>query len=293
MIKVNGVEIPQDAVDFELNRLLQFYAEHGMPEDKLRAEMPVLRQRAIQQAIGAKLLFDEARRLDIPVSEEEVDARMEEMKTQAKGEARFLEILKQRGTNLVEFRNQMKLGRRVDKLVEQVTAAIPPPTEAEIQAHFESHRMEYAKGEQVRAQHILVKPASDSADDKLAAVTRLGEIRTRIEGGADFSTEAAAHSDCPSGKQAGGSLGWFSRGMMVPAFDERVFSLPVGGLSDILETQFGYHIIYKNDEEPATEPALDDVHEQVRDFLLHAKRGDALTAFVDELRERASIEVTD
>lgn len=293
MIKVNGMEIPQEAVDFELNRLLQFYAEHGVTEEKMRGEMPALKERAVQQAIGAKLLFDEAKRLDIVVSEDEIDGRVEEMKAQAKGEAPFLEMLKQRGTNIVEFRNQLKLGRRVDKLVEKVTSAEKAqPSEEEIAAHFEGHSDAYAKGVQVRAQHILISAQSESPDDKLEAISKISEIRKRLEAGADFSSEAAAHSDCPSGKQAGGSLGWFGRGMMVKAFDDSAFDLPVGGLSEIIETQFGYHLIYKNDEEPETIPTLDDVYDQIKDFLLHAKRGDALTAFVDELREHAKIEIT-
>lgn len=293
MIKVNGQEIPQEAVDFELNRLLQFYAEHGVTEEKLRGEMPALKERAVQQAIGAKLLFDEAKRLDIAVPEEEIEGRLEEMKAQAKGEAPFLEMLKQRGTNIVEFRNQLKLGRRVDKLVEQVTSAeIAQPTEDEIAAHFKAHRNSYAKSEQVRAQHILVSVKPEDTQDQLAAIAKITEIRKRIEAGADFSSEAAAHSDCPSGKQAGGSLGWFGRGMMVKAFDESVFDLPVGGMSDIIETQFGYHLIYKNEEAPESTPDLDDVYEQVKDFLLHAKRGDALTAFVDGLRTKAKVEIT-
>lgn len=292
MIRVNGQEIPQDAVEFELNRLMRFYAEHGVPEDKMRAEIPILKDRAVQQAIGAKLLFDEAKRLEIPVSEAEIDERIEEMKEQVHGEARFLEILKKKGTNIVEFRNQIKIGKRVDKLVEQVTSETPEPTDAEVAQHFSEHADEYSKGEQVRAQHILITPKTESADDKLAAIANLRAIRGRIEGGADFATEAAAHSDCPSGKQAGGSLGWFSRGMMVKEFDDAAFTLPVGGLSDIIETQFGFHLIYKNDMEAASAPDIDDVNEQVRDFLRHAKRGDALASFVDELREKAKIEIS-
>lgn len=292
MIKVNGRQVPEQAVQFELERLMRFYAEHGVPEDKIRQELPMLKERATQQAIGARLLFDEAARLELPVSEEEVEARIEEMKAEVGGEARFLEILKKQGTNLVEFRNQIRIGKRVDKLVAKVTSDTPEPTDAEVEAHFREHQDEYSKGEQVRAQHILVSPKSGSAEDKLEAIAKIREIKERIETGADFASEAAAHSDCPSGKQAGGSLGWFSRGMMVKEFDDAAFALPVGGMSDIIETQFGYHLVLKNDMEAAASPELSEVEDKVRDFLRHTRRGEALSAFVDELREKATIEIS-
>jgi peptidyl-prolyl cis-trans isomerase C len=98
-----------------------------------------------------------------------------------------------------------------------------------------------------------------------------------------------AHSDCPSGKADGGSLGWFSRGMMVPEFDTAAFSLKVGELSDVIETPFGFHIIFKNDEEPAVEASFDDVRESIRDFLRHTARGEVVAAYVADLREKATV----
>lgn len=292
MIKINGKPIPQGAVDFELNRLIQFYVQHGMSQEQIRDQLSILKERAIEQAIGAKLLLDEATRLDIPVPEEEIDKKIEEMKKQAQGEANFMELLKKRGTNLVELRNQVKMGKKIDKLIEQVTSGVPEPTESEMEAHFNEHLTEYSKSEQALAQHILISVKSDGADDKLAAIAKIRDIRKRIEGGADFASEAAAHSDCPSGKKTGGSLGWFGRGAMVKPFDDAVFSLPVGGLSDIIETQFGYHIIYKNDFESAATPEFNEVRDQVLDFMRHTKRGDLLTAFVDELRAKVDIEIS-
>jgi peptidyl-prolyl cis-trans isomerase C len=94
---------------------------------------------------------------------------------------------------------------------------------------------------------------------------------------------------CPSGKE-GGSLGWFGRGMMVPEFDQAVFSMNVGDVSDIIETQFGYHIILKTDHEAPREADFDDVREQIRDFIRHARRGEAMTVYVDELKSKATIE---
>jgi peptidyl-prolyl cis-trans isomerase C len=82
-----------------------------------------------------------------------------------------------------------------------------------------------------RARHILV-PTEEACDD----------LRTKIEGGADFADLARAHSKCPSGK-SGGDLGEFGKGQMVPEFDEVVFSAEVGRVHGPVQTQFGYHLI--------------------------------------------------
>jgi peptidyl-prolyl cis-trans isomerase C len=201
-------------------------------------------------------------------------------------------MLEKQGSNKVEFAEQVRRGRRVDKLIEQATAEVHDPTEEEMRAHFDEHREEYTKSEQAQAQHILIRPANDSADGKLEALGRLNTLRSRIETGDDFAELAAAHSECPSGKQAGGSLGWFGRGSMVPAFDEAVFSMDVGALSPAVETQFGFHLIKKTGHQAAETPEYEEVRDQVRDFLRHAKRGEALAAFVAELRAKATVEET-
>jgi len=142
----------------------------------------------------------------------------------------------------------------------------------------------------VLAQHILISPDGDTQTSKDEAKAKIGTIRERVLEGKSFADEAAAHSMCPSGKE-GGSLGWFSRGMMVPEFDAAAFSMKVGDVSDIIETQFGYHIIFKTDHEPAGEVDFAQVHDKIRDLLRHARRGERVTAYVNELREKAQIEV--
>lgn len=289
-MKVNDQEIPQKAVEYELNRLIHFYAQHGVPQDQIRASLETLKTRAEEQVIGTTLLFAEAARLDIPVSEQEIDESVKAMEEQAGSAQKLREILEKQGQNLVQLRNEIHRGRKVDKLVAKITGEAADPTPAEAEAYFNAHRAEFGKEAQVRCQHILVSPKSASAEDDLAAIAKIREIRDRVAAGSDFATEAATHSDCPSGKQAGGSLGWFSRGMMVKEFDEAAFSLPVGGLSDIIKTQFGYHIIYKNDEQKEAVPEYSEVAEQVLDVLRHERRGKVLSDYVAELRSKAKIE---
>ena len=100
--------------------------------------------------------------------------------------------------------------------------------------------------EQVRASHILLMYAgsarSSATRSKDEASSQIQDLKKQIDGGADFAELAKQHSDCPSGKK-GGDLGSFGRGQMVPAFEQTAFSMPVGGTSGVVETEFGYHLI--------------------------------------------------
>jgi peptidyl-prolyl cis-trans isomerase C len=288
-VKVNGQVIPQDAIQFELERLVRFYAEHGMSQDQIRAQLADLVQKATEQAIGTKLLMDEAAKLDLQVSDADLEEQVAKIVDQVGGEEAFRRALQQQNTTEDAFREQLRRGRRVDKLIEKAVADVADPTEAEIEAYFSGHKDEFAKGERVLAQHILISPDGDTPTSKDEAISKINAIRERLLEGKSFADEAAAHSMCPSGKE-GGSLGWFSRGMMVPEFDAAAFSMKVGDVSDIIETQFGYHIIYKTDHEPAGEVDFAQVGDKIRDLLRHARRGERVTAFVNELREKAQIE---
>lgn len=291
-ITVNGEKIPQEAVDFELQRLIQYYAQQGMPENQIRANLEHLRQQAVEQAIGAKLLIEEARRLDIPVTDAELQERFDSFAKQHGGPEKLTETLKQQGLTPEKFKEELRQGRQVDKLVEKAYAGVPMPTEAEIRAFYEENKDRYTTEDRVLAQHILIKPADETPGAKQLAHQTICSIRDRIVNkGTVFGDEAAAHSDCPSGKGNGGSLGWFGRGQMVKPFEDTVFAMALNTVSDVIETQFGYHIIYKTDEEKGRPAEFDEIHDQVRDMIFHSRRGEAVSAYVKELREKATVEI--
>lgn len=122
------------------------------------------------------------------------------------------------------------------------------PSEADMQAYFESHRDQYQK---VRARHILIRfkgspvPTREGQKDltKEEALAKATELKKAIDGGADFAELAKKESDDAGSGANGGDLGPFGRGMMVPPFEQAAFSLPVGKTSDPVESQFGYHVI--------------------------------------------------
>ncbi|MCX7592131.1 MAG: peptidylprolyl isomerase [Kiritimatiellae bacterium] len=290
-IRVNGEEIPAAAIEYELNRLIRFYSEHLSPR-QVQEDMEALRRKAVEQAIGTKLLIEEAKRLDIRVPREDVDSRVGMMIQNAGGREQFEQLLRNQGLTVEALRRSIEGGRRVDLLIERITAGVPEPTEEEIRAYFEAHRGEYVTPERAQFQHILIKPASSSVEDRTRAREKLLQIRRRVLEGADFAAEAAAHSDCPSGRRTGGSLGWITRGTMLAEFENAIFSLPIGAVSDVLETPLGFHIVKKNGYEPPREATYEMVRDRICDFLRHVARGDAISRHVAELRKQAVIEET-
>jgi len=100
--------------------------------------------------------------------------------------------------------------------------------------------------DKVQASHILLmyqgSARSTATRTQKEAQEQIQLLKEQLNGGADFATLATEHSDCPSGKQ-GGDLGLFGRGQMVKAFEDTTFNMSVGDISDVVETDFGYHII--------------------------------------------------
>lgn len=293
---VNGEPISKEAVQFELDRLVKFYSAHGMRPEEIKKNLPKLVEKAQEQAIGAKLLFARATQLDLPVDEKAVDAKVAEIVGQVGGRDNFVRALAQQGMSEDDLRRELAKGCRVDALVQQACGGVSEPTEQQIADYYTAHQGEFVAQPQVLAQHILVKTEGLDAADKVEALDKIKAIRARIvsaggagEVGQAFCREAQEHSDCPSGAQ-GGSLGWFGPGMMVPEFDKAAFAMKCGEVSDVIETQFGYHIILKTDERAGGPQTLVDVADQIRDLLRHEARGRALDAFVAELREKATVE---
>ena len=284
---VNGQEISGEAVGFELDRLVRFYMAHGMSMEEVKRNLPKLEEKALEQAIGARLLLDQAHRVELPVTAADVDAEVAKVVAQVGGEENFRKALAEQKVSEEDFRRELEKGARVNLLVNQACASVPEPTEDEVTAFYEAHQAEYVEPPQVLCQHILVKGTDDAALDKIKA------IRERIVSGkADFAEEAKKNSDCPSGAE-GGSLGWFGRGMMVPEFDKVAFEMKKGEISGVVTTQFGYHIIYKADEKGGAKQTLVDVHDQIKDLLRHEARGRAMDEYVADLRSKARVEYRD
>src|SRR5947207_4808864 len=126
----------------------------------------------------------------------------------------------------------------------------------------------FTESEQVRARHILIKAAADAgADAKAAARNKAEELLAKVKAAADFAALAKERSEDAGSAANGGDLGLFTRGRMTPAFEEAAFALQGGGLSDVVETPFGFHVIKVEEHRPGGAKPLETVHDEIADTL--------------------------
>lgn len=141
-------------------------------------------------------------------------------------------------------------------------------TPVEVEARYRQNIQTYMTPEQVRASHILFATADkDEATVRATAERVLQQARD----GADFAALARQHSDDESNKALGGDLDYFGRGAMVPAFDDAVFAMEPGQTSELVQTEYGFHIIRLVDKRPATTRTLDEVRPQLEDQIKFEK----------------------
>ena len=207
------------------------------------------------------------------------------------GEAKLVELLARQGLSHEQFRSSIRAGKQLDTLVARITSTAPECTEEDLRKYHEDHADRYVSPDQAQVRHILVRPASGDDADKETIRSKLLGVKQQILEGEDFTDLAAAHSECPSGKQAGGSLGWIARGTTVPEFDQTVFEeLEIGEVSDAVETSLGFHLIELLDKELGEPLPFEEVKDSIRDLLTHERKGKALSDFVARLREKADIQ---
>lgn len=162
----------------------------------------------------------------------------------------------------------------IQKLLKDVTIS-----EDELKEFYEQHKEMVSEPMKVRASHILV----DSEE-------KANEILENINAGAAFETQAKEHSTCPSSERSG-DLGEFTKGSMVPEFEEAAFGMNVGEISGPVKTQFGYHIIKLIDKKEAQTPVFEEVKGKIYNQALGAKQEKTYLAKAEELRTKFKVEV--
>lgn len=228
-----GVEIPED------------------PEARAALERDVLETLVNEQLIVQAALEDTTIAVDESRVDEIVSADLAERSQAFGGEAAMRSALREEGLSMSAFREMLRADARRQQLQnqylqrqQQQRMSSVPVSEEEMRAFFEQNRARFgSRPASVTFEQVVLRPrAADSAraEARTEAERLLDMLR---EGEAEFEELAREYSDDPGTREEGGSLGWFRRGQMVRDFEDAVFSLREGQVSDVVETRFGFHII--------------------------------------------------
>lgn len=179
-----------------------------------------------------------------------------------------------------------------NEFIKQEVANKVTVSEDDMKNYYNTHKDDFKKPEMVRARHILIKvDPSASESDRKKAKEKAEDILKKIKSGEDFAKLATDMSDDMGSKAKGGDLGFFSRGRMVKSFEDAAFSLSPGGVSGIIETQFGYHIIKAEEKKPASVDSYEEAKEKISQKLLQEQIKLKVNEFIEGAMKDAKVEI--
>lgn len=287
---VNGERIPMSDLDRQMQAAMR-----SNPELRSRENLAALREKrkeVLEFLINRELIVQEGKEAGLEPQDTEVDAELTKIKQRFPSQSAFEQALKQRGLTEKELRRAVRRELTVQKVVEvKIKPTAEPVTDEDVADFYEENKEGFAESEKVRARHILIKVSPDVSDqEKADAESKIQVVLKEARDGADFAELAKKNSECPSASQ-GGDLGYFTRGQMVKPFEEAAFALEPGQISEIVETQFGYHIILVQDKKPRRQLELEEVSEQIRKALYDEEIEIALEKWLEPIREKATIDI--
>jgi parvulin-like peptidyl-prolyl isomerase len=166
------------------------------------------------------------------------------------------------------------------------------PTDEEMKEFYSANAKSFAVPEQVRVRHILLRLSPGAPPEEKGKVKEKAEtLLKRIRDGENFVTLATEYSEDPGSKNTGGDLGYFTRGQVVKSFEEAAFSLKPGQTSEVVETQFGYHLIKMEDYKEAGTRPFDEVKNSIRSRLQEERKKSDGEEFIKQVTREGAIEV--
>jgi peptidyl-prolyl cis-trans isomerase C len=287
---VNGVAVTQQDLDKEFNRINMQAASRNQPIDA--ANVPAIKKNILETLINRELLYQESKAKGISVAPSELENSLEKIKQRITPGKSFAEALAEINISEKEFKDTIEKAMMIQKLMDAEIFQKISITEKETRIFYDNNPQFFKKPEQVKASHILIQVAADADEEtRKQARKRIEEIQQKLRQGDDFASLAEKYSDCPSSKN-GGDLGTFDRNKMVKPFSDAAFSLEPGSVSDIVETQFGYHLIKVFEKIPETKLAYKDIQERISQTMKNQKIQNETSAYISQLKENAHIQRT-
>lgn len=286
---VNGRPISREDFDEAVaGAVARNEAQAGQP--LAPAQIAQIENQVLTTLITRAILMQRADDIGISVTDEQFDNRRDEFLAQFPNDTAYQGWLQQQGLTEEEFAEELRFALRVDTLLEDEVYSGIEVTEEEARAFYDENPQYFQQPEQVAARHILLNTQDLESEEDIAAKREEAEaIREELIAGADFAELARERSEGPSASR-GGDLGTFGRGQMVPEFEEAAFALDEGQISEVVETQFGFHVLQVTEKVPARTVPFDETQPQIEEFLLDQERNTGARDYVNRLREDAEVE---
>lgn len=255
-------------------------------------KMEEARQGLLNQLIEDKLVYQEAKRLGVEVSEEEINEKMDAFQARFKKED-FDRLLQEQGLTLSKLRNRYREQIAIRKLHQHQVRSKVIVTPVEIEDYYKQHLDEFTEDEKIRVSTITIRKNEEALDAKgedLKAKEKAEEVRGKILAGGNFEELARTYSQ-DTKAEAGGDLGFIGRGELIPSIDEVIFNLKIGDVSPVLTTEMGYHIFKVTERRERREKSLEEVRDMIEDFLIRKETRKRFNEWMQDLKKNAYISI--
>ncbi len=287
----NDVITLSEVQEEALPQIQKITKDYVVPEQD--AQLAKVYQQYLDQLIVRRLQIQEARKDQLIPTASEVNATIEDLKRKNsfRSDEELKRALATEGLTLDGFRRrvgeQLALSRVTVKAVRNKIII----EEREILQYYQADQEKFRRTPEVTLRHIFVAlPPQASLEGPLQARARAEEALAKLRAGADFAEVAKASSDGPTA-QTGGTLGSLRRGELAPEIEEQAFTIPVGEVSDIIQTNTGFNIIKVEARKLEPVAPVDEVREKIREALLDQKYDAKYKEWIEELKRKASIQV--
>lgn len=284
----NGIAVIQEEIDGELGRPEMQMLMKRLKGDPLQAKKS--RVTALMSIITRRLLIEAAKQSETAKSPE-ITSEVERFITSQGGKEKLTPLLELHKVSWEKFIGEISDGVLIKKFVENEVAKNVTVTDEMITTTFEKSPSSFDQPEQLKARHILFRI---NPDDEKEALDRAEKALESIKKGEiSFEQYAEKNSDDKVTASKGGILGQFSRGMMVPEFEEAAFNLAENAISTPVKTRYGFHLIKVEERRAPIKATLENSKERLRGILLTELRAQALNNYIQGLQKKASITVID
>lgn len=293
VVTINGTVIKEKEVAAETAKQLVVQTRQMPPgmelNDWIRNQIRIA---VVDMLVDKTLIEKKMTAQKITITEEQVIAEIENIAKQQNLAVEDIpaEIAKL-GLTMDDLKGQIKMKVQMDTLIEKEMKDKDVKDE-EVKAFYDDNPQYFDRPEQVRAAHVLVLTQNKSDEEKAAAKTKIEDILKKAKAGEDFAALAKEHSEDPGSKDRGGEY-TFTRGEMVPEFEEAAFKLKDGEISGIVETDYGYHVLKKLEHLKAGKVPFDEVTKKIKEFLTQQKRSTFWEGYSKKMHDEAKIEYSE